>query len=232
MALRYIIVQQPSTAAQLFLLYHGVNDNPDSMAQIGSWFANAFPEALVVSVGAPYPGSLPQGRQWFADIPAHDRSEQQGVNAVMPEFIDSVRHWQQQSGVRAEATALVGFSQGGIMVLEGIKAQSDLAGRAIVFSGRYCTLPQRASTRNTIHLIHGDYDDHIPLQHALAAQQHLQALGGDVTLDIVDDLAHAIDDRSMQLALNHLRYTVPKRYFDEALSGAKPGEDDVVMMLS
>ncbi len=231
MALRYIIVQQPSSAAQLFLLYHGVNDNPDSMAQIGSWFANAFPAALVVSVGAPYPGSLPQGRQWFADIPAHDRSEQQGVNAVMPEFIDSVRHWQQQSGVRAEATALVGFSQGGIMVLEGIKAQADLAGRAVVFSGRYSTLPQRASTRNTIHLIHGDYDEQIPLQHAVAAQQHLEALGGDVTLDIVDDLAHAIDDRSMQLALNHLRYTVPRRYFDEALSGSKPGDDDVVMMV-
>ncbi len=231
MALRYIIVQQPSRAAQLFLLYHGVNDNPDSMAQIGSWFAEAFPEALVVSVGAPYPGSLPQGRQWFADIPAHDRSEQQGVNAVMPEFIDSVRHWQQQSGVRAEATALVGFSQGGIMVLEGIKAQPDLAGRAVVFSGRYSTLPQRASTRNTIHLIHGDYDEQIPLQHAVSAQQQLLAVGGDVTLDIVDDLAHAIDDRSMQLALNHLRYTVPRRYFDEALNGAKPGEDDVVMMI-
>lgn len=231
MALRYVIVQQPDTAAQLFLLYHGVNDNPDSMAQIGSWFARAFPQALVISVGAPYPGSAPQGRQWFADIPAHDRSEQQGVNAVMPEFIDSVRHWQQESGVRAEATALVGFSQGGTMVLEGIKAQSDLAGRAIVFSGRYATLPQRASTRNTIHLIHGDYDDHIPLKHAEEAKQRLISLGGDVTLDIVDDLSHAIDDRSMELALNHLRYTVPRRYFDEALSGAKPGDDDVIMMM-
>lgn len=231
MALQYVIVQQPDNAAQLFLLYHGVNDNPDSMAQIGSWFAKAFPQALVVSVGAPFSGSVPQGRLWYADIPAHDRSEQQGVDAVMPEFIESVHHWQQQSGVRAEATALVGFSQGGTMVLEGVKAQSGLAGRAIVFSGRYATLPQRASTRNTIHLIHGDYDDHIPLQHAEAAKQRLIALGGDVTLDIVEDLPHAIDHRSMELALNHLRYTVPRRYFDEAMSGAKPGDDDVVMMM-
>ena len=98
MALRYVIVQQPTHAAQLFLLYHGVNDNPDSMAQVGNWFAKAFPEAFVVSVGAPYPASEPQGRQWFADIPAHDRSEQQGVNAVMPMFVESVRHWQQASG--------------------------------------------------------------------------------------------------------------------------------------
>lgn len=230
MALRYVIVQQPDNAAQLFLLYHGVNDNPDSMAQIGSWFAQAFPQAQVVSVGAPYPASAPQGRQWYAEIPEHDRSQQQGVDAVMPSFVESVRHWQQQSGVRPEATALVGFSQGGTMVLEGVKAQPDLAGRVVAFSGRYVTLPEQASTRNTIHLIHGDYDEQVPMQHAEAAMQRLTALGGDVTLDIVDDLPHAIDERSMQLALNHLRYTVPRRYFDEALSGAKPG-DDVVMMV-
>ncbi|MHB2093213.1 esterase [Pantoea dispersa] len=231
MALRYVIVQQPDNAAQLFLLYHGVNDNPDSMAQIGSWFAQAFPQAQVVSVGAPYPASAPQGRQWYAEIPEHDRSQQQGVDAVMTSFVESVRHWQQQSGVRPEATALVGFSQGGTMVLEGVKAQPDLAGRVVAFSGRYVTLPEQASTRNTIHLIHGDYDEQVPMQHAEAAMQRLTALGGDVTLDIVDDLPHAIDERSMQLALNHLRYTVPRRYFDEALSGAKPGDDDVVMMV-
>lgn len=231
MALRYVIVQQPDNAAQLFLLYHGVNDNPDSMAQIGSWFAQAFPQAQVVSVGAPYPASAPQGRQWYAEIPEHDRSQQQGVDAVMPSFVESVRHWQQQSGVRPEATALVGFSQGGTMVLEGVKAQPDLAGRVVAFSGRYVTLPEQASTRNTIHLIHGDYDEQVPMQHAEAAMQRLTALGGDVTLDIVDDLPHAIDERSMQLALNHLRYTVPRRYFDEALSGAKPGDDDVMMMV-
>jgi hypothetical protein len=53
-------------------------------------------------------------------------------------------------------------------------------------------------------------------------QEALQQAGGDVTLDIVDDLGHAIDDRSMQFALERLRYTVPKHYFDEALSGSTP----------
>lgn len=30
------------------------------------------------------------------------------------------------------------------------------------------------------------------------------------------------------IALNHLRYTVPKHYFDEALSAGKPNDDDIV----
>ncbi len=149
----------------------------------------------------------------------------------MPQFVESVRHWQQQSGISPEATALVGFSQGGSMVLEGIKAHNDLAGRAVVFSGRFITLPESASTRTTVHLIHGDYDDRVPLAHAHQAEQRLTALGGDVTLNVVDDLAHAIDHRSMNFALHHLQYTVPKRYFDEALGGAKPGDDDVIMTM-
>lgn len=222
-----VVVQQPATAAQqLFLLYHGVGDNPQSMAQLGRWFAREFPQAQVVAVAAPVPGS-----HWYSEIPQHDRSEQQQVNAVLPEFMASVHYWQQQSATSAGATALVGFSQGSTMVLEAIKAQPELAGRVVAFSGRYVTLPEKATTRTTIHLIHGEDDERIAVKHAWQAAAQLTALGGDVTLDIVDDLPHAIDERSMTLALKHLHFTIPKRYFDEALSGAKPGDDDVVMMM-
>ncbi|MBE4683342.1 esterase, partial [Escherichia coli] len=100
-----------------------------------------------------------------------------------------VRYWQEKSGVSPLATALIGFSQGAIMSLESIKAAPDLASRVIAFNGRYATW-------------------------AVSAEEALQQAGGDVTLDIVDDLGHAIDDRSMQLAIERLRYTVPKHYFD------------------
>ena len=72
MTLKYVIVQQPATTAQLFLLYHGVGDNPDSMGEIGHWFAKTFPDALVVSVGSP--GAV---RQWFGETDLHDQTIQQ-----------------------------------------------------------------------------------------------------------------------------------------------------------
>lgn len=59
------------------------------------------------------------------------------VDAIMPTFIETVRYWQKQSGVGANATALIGFSQGAIMVLESIKAEPGLASRVIAFNGRY-----------------------------------------------------------------------------------------------
>lgn len=201
------------------------------MGEIGSWFAPLFPDALVVSVGGAEPSGNPAGRQWFSVQGITEDNRQARVDAIMPTFIETVRYWQKQSGVGANATALIGFSQGAIMALESIKAEPGLASRVIAFNGRYASLPETASTATTIHLIHGGEDPVIDLAHAVAAQEALISAGGDVTLDIVEDLGHAIDNRSMQFALDHLRYTIPKHYFDEALSGGKPGNDDVIEMM-
>jgi len=227
----HFVVQSPSAPAkQLLLLFHGVGDNPVSMGQIGSWFAPLFPDALIVSVGGVEPCG-PNGRQWFSVQGVTEENRQQRIDAIMPTFIDIVRHWQKESGVGPLATALIGFSQGTIMSLESTKAAPGLASRIIAFNGRFATLPTRASTATTVHLIHGGEDRVIDLAHAVAAQEALIEAGGDVTLDIVDDLGHAIDDRSIQFALDHLRYTVPKHYFDEALSGGKPQDDDIIELL-
>ncbi|MCS2157048.1 esterase [Scandinavium sp. H11S7] len=226
----FVVQSSSAPAKQLLLLFHGVGDNPVSMGQIGSWFAPLFPDALIVSVGGVEPCG-PNGRQWFSVQGVTEENRQQRIDAIMPTFIDIVRHWQKESGVGPLATALIGFSQGTIMSLESTKAAPGLASRIIAFNGRFATLPTRASTATTVHLIHGGEDRVIDLAHAVAAQEALIEAGGDVTLDIVDDLGHAIDDRSIQFALDHLRYTVPKHYFDEALSGGKPQDDEIIELL-
>lgn len=227
----HFVVQSPSAPAkQLLLLFHGVGDNPVAMGQIGSWFAPLFPDALIVSVGGVEPCG-PTGRQWFSVQGVTEENRQGRVDAIMPTFIETVRHWQKESGVGPQATALIGFSQGSIMALESTKAAPGLASRIIAFNGRFATLPTKASTATTVHLIHGGEDRVIDLAYAVSAQEALVQAGGDVTLDIVDELGHAIDDRSMQFALDHLRFTVPKHYFDEALSGSKPQDDDIIELL-
>jgi phospholipase/carboxylesterase len=225
----HFVVQSPATPAkQLMLLFHGVGDNPVAMGEIGGWFAPHFPDALVVSIGGPAPSGPYQGREWFSVAGVTEENRQARVDAIMPTFIEVVRDWQRHSGVAANATALIGFSQGAIMALEGVKAEPYLASRVVAFNGRYATLPESASTSTTIHLIHGDIDGVIDVKYAFDASEKITELGGDVTLDVIDNLGHAIDDRSIQIALDHLRYTVPKHYFDEALSGGKPNDDDIV----
>lgn len=228
----HFVVQSPDKPAQqLLLLFHGVGDNPVAMGEIGSWFAPLFPDALIVSIGGAEPYGSPSGRQWFSVQGVTEENRQARVDAIMPVFIETVRYWQKHSGVSPQATTLIGFSQGAIMSLESIKAEPGLASRVIAFNGRYATLPEIATTATTVHLIHGGEDRVIELSHAVAAQEALIRAGGDVTLDIVENLGHAIDEHSMQFALDHLRFTVPKHYFDEALSGGKPHDDDVIEMI-
>lgn len=228
----HVVVQSPAAPAkQLLLLFHGVGDNPVAMGEIGRHFAPLFPDALVVSIGGPHPYGSASGRQWFSVAGVTEDNRQQRIDEIMPLFVDTVRYWQKQSGVNASATALIGFSQGAIMALESTKAEPGLVSRVIAFNGRFAQLPQQMTPATTVHLIHGDEDRVIELAHAVKAEEAITQAGGDVTLDVIKQLGHAIDGRSMQVALDHLRYTVPKHYFDEALSGGKPHDDDIIEMI-
>lgn len=227
----YVIVQSPpGQAAQLFLLFHRSGDNPVAMSEIGMWFARDFPQAKVVSVGSPHPLAS-GGSEWYSEQQGSLTLQQKNIDNALSGFIRKVEEWQAESGVTPAATALIGFSQGGTLILEALKHSPDLAGRAVIFSGRYNTPPETGSRHTTVHLIHGDEDEVIPLQHAQQAEEWIVSTGGDVTLDLVEDLPHAISERSLQLALHHLKYTIPKRYFDEALSGSTPEDKDVITLM-
>lgn len=232
MKYHHFVVQTPvAPAQQLVLLFHGAGDTAHAMGEgIGHYFAEAFPNALVVSIAGLY-ASGPAGRQWFSLTGITDDNRQTRIDKAMPAFIEAIREWQAASAVMPAATALIGFSQGAIMALESTKAQPGLASRVVAFNGRFATLPHQASTACTLHLISGDEDRMMEPAHSFQAQEALLALGGDVTVDIVEGLGHAINDQSMALALNHLRYTVPKRYFDEALSGGTPHDEDIIAMI-
>lgn len=205
MSKKYIVVQQPAQPEQLILLFHGVGDSAAGMVPVGSHFAQAFPQALVVSIDGPFASGMGSGRQWFSVQGITEQGRQGRIDEVMPEFIATVRHWQQQSGLGARQTALVGFSQGTIMSLEGVKVQPQLAGQVIGFSGRFATLPQQPITDVAVHLIHGEQDGVIPVGQATAAARCLTALGASVTLDLDANTGHGINQPMLARAIAHLR---------------------------
>lgn len=218
----HFVVQSPATPAeQLILLFHGVGDNPVAMGEIGSYFAKAFPLALVVSIGGPEAFGNGNGRQWFSVQGITETNRAERIAEVMPTFVETVRYWQQHSGVGYAGTALVGFSQGAIMALEGLKAEPKLAGRLVAFSGRFAQLPESHFGESVVHFVHGETDSVIAVQHAQAAAQRLQAVGGDVTLDIEEGVGHGINQGMMNSALERLHYYVPQRYWQEAMFGKR-----------
>ncbi|CQR23684.1 esterase YpfH [Yersinia enterocolitica] len=58
------------------------------------------------------------------------------------------------------------------------------------------------------HLIHGEQDGVIRVEHASAAAESLTALGNHVTLDAIPDMGHGINQPMLERAIAHLRQDI------------------------
>lgn len=83
------------------------------------------------------------------------------------------------------------------MVLESIKVELGFVLCVIVFNGCYVSLLEIVFIVMIIYLIYGGEDLVIDLVYVVVVQEVLISVGGDVMLDIVEDLGYVIDNCSM-----------------------------------
>lgn len=213
-----LMIQTPDgQPAQLILLFHGVGADKRAMAPLGQRLAAEFPQALVVSIDGTDPAGSGPGRQWFPIAGISEENRPARVAAALPQFIAIIRHWQTQSGVGTAATALIGFSQGGIMALETAASEDTVAGRVVCIGGRFARLPETPPAASTIHLLHGKADPVIHYGHTISAAEHLVRIGGDVTADVLPYVGHEINEEIIALIFERLKTHIPKRLWDAAL---------------
>jgi phospholipase/carboxylesterase len=207
----------------LFLLHHGVGASAQHMASLAQRLAAEYPQAAVLCLDGPEPFDAAPGSggfQWFSVQGVTEANRAERVRAAMPRFIATVRELQQRFGVSWPCTALVGFSQGAIMALEAVQAESKLAGRVLAFSGRHASAPGHAPADTTVHLLHGMDDRVIPAGPAIDSAERLVALGGDVTADVLPGIGHELHPRLVECAMEQLRTFLPKRVWRAAMSEA------------
>lgn len=220
-----IVIQRPTgVAKQLMLLQHGVGATPQGLVPLGERLAQAFPDALMVSVQAPHPSDLGQGYQWFSVRGITEEDRPARVAEAMHAFVAMVRDWQRQSGVGPEATALIGFSQGAIMSLEATQLSEHLAGRVVALSGRFAALPQAPHPHTTIHMVHGKNDAVIHYGYTVTGAEHLISVGADVTADVIPFLGHEISAEVIELVVERLLGHLPKRHWEEVQRASEAGE--------
>lgn len=201
-----IVIAKPQQAAQLVLLFHGVGASADNLIPLGGAIAQARPDAFVVSVNGPHPSTLGSGREWFSVVGITEENRPERIAQAMPLFLAAVEHWQKASAIGAEATVLVGFSQGAIMALESTQAETGPppAQHVIAIAGRFAQPVRRAQADLNVHLIHGEQDGVVPARFSVEAARELQTAGADVTLNLLPGLGHGIDSRALRLAIAYL----------------------------
>lgn len=209
---------------QLFILLHGVGAGAADLAPLAARIRSAFPGAALLLPDAPLPfdGGPPGGgaRQWFSVSGVTEENRPGRVAAALPALHALVRDAQDRYKVLQSDTALAGFSQGAIMALEFAAAHDGHAGRVIAFSGRFAQLPEKAPEFTTLHLLHGEEDRVIPVEHAHAAYARLNELQGDATLDIASGVGHEIHAALADRAVHRLQTCIPLRSWKQALNGA------------
>jgi phospholipase/carboxylesterase len=184
----------------LFVFLHGCGATAQSMIPIAFKFQARFPSAaLVVPSGFNPEARGGAAQDWYPTRGLNCDNHRERVAAVLPDVEDLVRREQTGLRVPANRTVLIGFSQGGTVALEAVKSPG-LAGAVVAFSARYARLPGReARIQSRIHLVHGEYDSVVSRVYAERAARVLSGLHVPVTLDIVEDLGHALSHRAISL---------------------------------
>src|SRR2546421_6796258 len=185
---------------RLFVFLHGCGATAQSMIPIAFRFQARFPSAaLVLPSGFDPEARGGAAQDWYPTRGLNCDNHRERVAAVLPDVEDLVRREQTHFDVAWNRTVLIGFSQGGTVALEAVKAPG-LAGAVVAFSSRFARLPAKdVSIRSRIHLVHGEYDSVVSRVYAERAARVLASLHVPVTLDIVEDLGHALTHRAISL---------------------------------
>jgi phospholipase/carboxylesterase len=187
---------------QLVVLCHGLGADGHDLIDLAPTWAHALPDALFVSVDAPFEHESGFGRQWWnvADrTPAVMEAGVRRAAGYLDAFIDAELA---RLALPAEAYALMGFSQGAMTVLfTGLRRAA--APRAILaFSGALVApekLAEELANHAPILLVHGEADDVVPVHRTHDAEAALRAVAVPVEAVYVPRLGHGIDDTGLSM---------------------------------
>jgi error-prone DNA polymerase len=210
---------------QLILLLHGWAQDATMFLPLAQALRTQFAQAAILAPDAPHLADEGRrGRQWYSILGIEDaptwRARVQGAVAFIEPW---VRAQQQRLGVAPAATALGGFSQGGLLALHTAVQFDGIAGRVLAFGARMVDLPAQAPREVTLHLFHGGTDRIFAVSHVRELLDHLSQQRGDATLDVAEGLGHELHPALIDCALHRLTHHIPLRTWQAAL-GAVPAK--------
>jgi phospholipase/carboxylesterase len=183
-------------ARQLVVICHGVGADGHDLIDLAPYWGRTLPHAAFAAPDAPEPyDGAPVGRQWWAigdRDPARMAAGAARARPLLDAFIDAELA---RLGLPAEAYALMGFSQGAMMVLYAGLYRAAAPRAILAYSGALVA-PERLAQRTNdapVLLVHGDADEVVPAFRSRDAAVALQAAGVPIEMVVRRGLSHAID---------------------------------------
>ena len=200
-------------ARLLVVLCHGVGaDGQDLIGLAGPW-AEALPDLAFLAPDAPEPCDMaPFGRQWFS---LQDRTPavlEAGARRAAPLLLAAVDAELARLALPPGAVALMGFSQGAMMVLHAGLRRPVPPAAILAYSGALLDSPAldaEITGKPPVLLVHGEDDEVVPFARGPAAEAALRRRGIAVTTSWRKGVGHWVDEGGLQAGVAMLRELSP-----------------------
>lgn len=206
---------------QLVVLCHGVGADGHDLIDLAPGWSRALPDAVFIAPDAPEPyDGAPMGRQWFSLADRTPSVLQEGARRAAPALVRFVDGRLDRLGLARDACALVGFSQGAMMVLHAGLRRTPPPRAVLAYSGALLATPDLASEvagKPPVLLVHGRDDEVVPFECGPAAERVLHGLGVPVQTVWCEGLGHGIDDAGLSAGALFLQ-----RAFADGVSSDDP----------
>ena len=190
----------------LVIFFHGYGASGENLLNLGDEWADDLGSTIFLAPDAPIPMGH-GGYQWYEiyDVPPETRIA--GLHTCLPQVHAYIDAQMAQYKVPANRTALVGFSQGGSLVLQLLTERPEPLGAIVSYAGFFLDpekgLKNLKSFTPTL-LVHGEQDTAVPFQASVRAQETLSP-HGPIRLEARPHLGHSIDPKGSQLGCAFLK---------------------------
>ncbi|WP_085907390.1 alpha/beta hydrolase [Kiloniella majae] len=192
-------------AKELIIMLHGLGADGQDLIGLAPYFANALPDAVIVSPDAHQPCDMaPMGRQWFS-LMSRDRDLiLDGIQKAAPIVQAFIDEEMSRYKLPPDRVFLMGFSQGAMMAYHlGFRQKSPLAGM-MCFSGMLVApdlLKDELSSKCPVLAIHGDQDEVVPPEALPAAVEAMTEHEITVYQEMISKLGHGIDENGIRMGV-------------------------------
>ena len=190
---------------KLAVLMHGVGSDGYDLINIAPYFQTAMLDTYFYSPNGveKYDGSE-FGYQWFSFKIQEEEPIRRGMQSNMPKIEKLIYNKLVELKIEENNLILIGFSQGAMVSIELTLASILKPIATIAFSGMVIPPVKITNNKTPICLIHGKEDQIIPVDNIYIASNYLNHHGITNKTYVIDDLAHTIDSRGIDYAINFL----------------------------
>jgi phospholipase/carboxylesterase len=190
---------------RLIIGFHSQGSSPESFLPIGLHWQLKLPSAAAALMYEPKLAL--DGQPGWLDLPA--LSDPTAVNKACAEMMLRIASAQTAFSIDSAQTLIVGHGIGATIALECLRKDPTLASIIVTYGAKLAS-PIRPQERfkATIHLIHGEADSIVPTIYADKCYRGLVACAADVSLDIVIDSSHRIDQEMINVSTARVMQTL------------------------